>query len=236
MGARIVAKDQAGDVGKDQQPPEQPKPTTAGGSRRRRSAASEPSTRGSSASSKTDPLDLDPGRFKPPEGEPPRPRTAADLEADHDYEPAPPELIDWTPERAAAVVRALGFGLHMLDPVGHADGGDELWRWTKEDALEAGEPLARIMNRYAPMRRLAGFSDEAELAIVMTGYIRQNMAHRGRVVAAHRDAAELAAGGPVVWGPEQPPPPEPVFVPAEPIVQPGMAPWAAAEPPPDEGT
>jgi hypothetical protein len=209
-------------VGKDDGKAE-PQPGNEPGSPRRKSRdspASSASTGASSASSRTDPLDVEPGAWQPPEESPPT-RTAADLNTDDVYEPPPPELIEWTPERASAVVRGLGFGLHVLDPASRTDGGDQLWRWTKDDALEAGEPLARILNRYAPARRLAGFSDEAELAVIMGAYVRRNIADRGRLVALQEALAEEAARA-ETWVREPPPSPQPPPG--------GFAPWAGSEP------
>src|SRR4051794_25117273 len=71
-------------------------------------------TRASSATTRTDPLDLERGDFKPPE-QPPPVRTARDFDDVDDYEPAPAELIDWTTERAGAVVKGGGFLLHTID-------------------------------------------------------------------------------------------------------------------------
>lgn len=190
--------------------------------RRRSSAGSAESTPASSVtSSRTDPLELERGAWRPPD-EPPPVRTAAEHEAEEAYVPAPPELIEWTPERAAAVLRGGFFIVHTVDPVSRLPGGGELWRMTQADALEAGSPLARILNRYEPARRLAGVSDEAELAMILLAHTRRELAARGRIVAAATEAAE--AHEPPVWQPEQPPPgPHP------------STPWSASEPPPEAG-
>lgn len=208
-------------MGKDDADSQQPKPAAG---RRRRAGESSPesdaSTPDSSASSSSggSPLDLETGAFTAPK-EPPPTRTADELAADADYEPPPPELIEWTPERAAAIVRGLGFGLHVLDPVGHADGAEDLWRWTMDDAIEAGGPLSRILNRYAPARRLAGYSDEAELTIIMGSYVRRNLADRGRILALQAELERQR--DPEVWAREQPPDAPPGYVP----------PWGEAPPP-----
>lgn len=111
---------------------------------------------------------------------------AADLEAGDEYVPPAAEPVEWTPERAGDVCRGLGALLHYADPLGREPGGDDLWRLTETDALEIGAPLARILNRYGVVRQLAGYSDEATLGIVLMGYGRRNLAHRGELVAARQ--------------------------------------------------
>lgn len=160
---------------------------------------------GSDSASTGDPLELEGAAFVPPD-EPTIPPADTDL----DYEPPPPELIEWTPERAGAVVRAGGFLLHTADPLGNDPGGEGLWKATEQDALEIGAPLARILNRYAPARRLAGLSDEGELAFALVGYTKRNLAYRGQLVAARREEEQGAhADGTMLFHDEQPPPPEP---------------------------
>lgn len=122
--------------------------------------------------------------FVPPE-EPPPVARALDLEAGEELDVAP-TVVEWTPERAAAVMRGVGFMLHHADPIGAEPGGDELWRMTEADALAAGAPLSRILNRYDPARRLAGQADEAELAFAMLGYAKSQLSLRGRLVAEKR--------------------------------------------------
>ncbi len=62
------------------------------------------------------------------------------------------------------------------------------------EAVQAiGAPLARILNRYAPARRLAGVSDEAELGFAAAAYFRRNLAERGRLATAKREREEAAA-------------------------------------------
>ena len=122
---------------------------------------------------------------------PPPPASAADLEAgEAEIEPPPPP--EWTPDRAAAVLRGLGFVLGNIDPLSTAnpDDGYELWRWTEADALEAGAPLARILNRYSPSRRLAAVSDEAELAFAIGPYLRRNLVARAQLSAERKEAEE----------------------------------------------
>lgn len=97
------------------------------------------------------------------------------------------ELVEWTPQRAAAVVRGLGYGLHALDPAAELPGGEQLWRATAQDAEDIGQPLARILARYAPARRLAGVVDEAELGAAFVGYAKRNMKLRGQLKIAARD-------------------------------------------------
>lgn len=137
-------------------------------------------------------LNADPGpAFAPGESTPP-PASAAALDQD-EYAPAPPQLVEWTPERAAGIVRGIGFLLHRADSLGSKPGGDDLWRATEQDAADAAPPLARILNRYEPARRLAGISDEAELGFVLAGYVKRNLALRGRLAA---DLRELVPDGP----------------------------------------
>jgi hypothetical protein len=119
------------------------------------------------------------------EGDPIPPAARPELAGE--YEPPPAEPIEWTPERAAALVRGGGIVLHKADPLHHEPGGEDLWRATSEDADAIGAPLSRILNRYAPARELAGHADEAELALAVIGYTRDNLALRGRLVAQRRD-------------------------------------------------
>lgn len=169
--------------------------------------SSEP-TPSSSATSDANPLGLEPDAWQPPEGPLP-----ADTETGDVFEPEPPQALEWTPERAGALVRAGGFLLHTADGLTREPEGSDLWRATEADVDAIAPPLSRILNRYAPARRLAGVSDEAELALGLMAYARKNLADRGRVVSAkkHRDelAAEHAttdAAGTVVTWPEQEPP------------------------------
>jgi hypothetical protein len=133
-------------------------------------------------------LGADPGPAFDPGQEAPAPVDAAALDQD-EYAPPPPQLVEWTPERAESVVRGIGFLLHRADALGSKPGGDELWRATEQDAADAAPPLARILNRYEPARRLAGISDEAELGFVLAGYVKRNLAMRGRLSAEQRDLA-----------------------------------------------
>lgn len=112
------------------------------------------------------------------------------VDADIDYDAPPPEPLEWTPERAGALVRGFGFVLHSADGLAHEPGGEELWRATMADAEAIGPPLARILNRYAPARRLAGVSDEAELAFGVVPYVKRNLQLRGRL---HRERVEREA-------------------------------------------
>jgi len=111
--------------------------------------------------------------------------------------PVPPAgLLEWTPERAGAVVRAGGYLLHAADGLGQEPEGTLLWRATEEDIAAIGPPLARILNRYDAARRLAGHVDEGELGFAMAAYARRNLALRGRVAYAKKtrvQAAEEAA-------------------------------------------
>lgn len=149
-----------------------------------------------------------------------RPRLDVDLD---DELPPPEHLFDWTPERAGAIIRAGGYVLHTADRVAHVEGGEELWKATEQDARAAGEPLARILNRYDAARRLVGFVDEAEFAAAMFDYARRNLELRGRLVRVERarqaeeprygpDAFDGMAGPPVdhtdYTEPPEPPPVE----------------------------
>jgi hypothetical protein len=184
------------------------KRTTTAGETRRSSTSSSGDTPGSSATSSTpsNPLGLEQDSFEPPD----RPVPADDA-IDDLYEPAPPELLEWTPERAGSIVRAGGFLLHTADSLSREPEGTELWRATEADVEAMGPPLARILNRYEPARRLAGVADEGELAFAMISYARRNLVERGRVAMAKRDRdAELEAASAEAWpqrgDPTQPPP------------------------------
>ena len=138
------------------------------------------------------PLALEADTFEPAENAIPADDSVAD-----DYDPPPRELLEWTPERAGSVVRAGGFMLHAADGLSREPEGHELWRATETDVAAMAPPLARILNRYAPARRLAGVADEGELAFAMIDYARRNLADRGRVAGAKRhrlEQAEAAAG------------------------------------------
>lgn len=153
----------------------------------------------------SNPLGLEEDEWQPPENPLP-----ADDELS-DYDPPPQELLEWTPERAGAIVRAGGYMLHAADGLSREPGGDELWRATEADVSSMAPPLSRILNRYAPARRLAGVADEGELAFAMISYARHNLAERGRLASAKRvrdKAAEEAAGEGWPAGPAAPPGPE----------------------------
>jgi hypothetical protein len=181
----------------EQRPPTSPtrktsRATTAK-SRGRKSAAGGTASTGSDEARATgagDPLELEgAGGFTPPD-EP----TIDPGAVDDDYEPLPQEPLEWTPERAAAVVKASGYVLHAADPLSAEPGGEELWRATEQDAADIGSPLSRILNRYAPARRLAGVADEGELAFAMLAYGKRNLVQRGRLVAARREREAAAPG------------------------------------------
>lgn len=106
------------------------------------------------------------------------------------------DVVEWTPERAAALVRGFGLALHTFDPATALDGGEDLWRATSQEATEIGAPLARILARYEPARRLAGVVDEAELGAAFVSYTKRNLRERGRVVMVARDTQTEAFGGP----------------------------------------
>lgn len=124
-----------------------------------------------------------------PAFEPPRDRPqvadAARLEGEELPVPAPVP-VEWTPERAAAVLRGGFFVARIADPVAREQEGKllELWRLDAADALEAGGPLSRMMNRYAPVRTLAGFADEAELGLTLGPLIAEQIRRRGQAIAA----------------------------------------------------
>lgn len=125
----------------------------------------------------------------------PREQAAATDELDVDVAAAELEVVrgdvvEWTPERASALVRAVGFGLHTLDPAASLPDGEELWRATEQEAEEIGVPLARILARYEPARKLAGVVDEVELGAAFVSYAKRNMRQRGRLVLAAKAEAE----------------------------------------------
>lgn len=170
-----------------------PRPAAAkSGTRRRQKAApadsagSSAHTRESSDTNSTTPDPANPLGLEHDDWQPPEQPTPADanLELADRYEPQPPELLEWTPERAGAIVRAAGFMLHTADGLSREPEGRELWRATEEDVDTIGPPLARILNRYEPARRLAGVSDEGELAFALVAYTRRNLVDRGRVATA----------------------------------------------------
>jgi hypothetical protein len=160
-----------------------PETTTAAGASSAASPASTPESSGTT--SDPNPLGLERDPWYPKQD--PQP---ADTSGVDDYVPPAPELLEWTPDRAGAIVRAGGFLLHTADPLARDPVAQELevdlWRATEDDVSAIAPPLARILNRYAPARRLAGVSDEMELAFGMIGYLRENLADRGRIVTTKR--------------------------------------------------
>jgi CubicO group peptidase (beta-lactamase class C family) len=143
------------------------------------------------------PLGLEDDHFEPSDD--PQP---AELHSGDDYEPPPPaDVFEWTPERAGAVIKAGGFVLHTADSMSHEPGGETLWKATEQDALDAGAPLSRILNRYEPARRLAGVVDEAEFAAAMFSYAKRNLGQRGQLVRQkrQRQAAAESAAGDTAW-------------------------------------
>jgi hypothetical protein len=132
--------------------------------------------------------------FVPPDEEQP-----AEIDLADGYDAAPAEPIEWTPERAGALVKGAGFMLHAADPVAREPEAAELWRATEADVEAIGPPLSRILNRYAPARALAGVSDEAELAFGMLAYAKRNLATRGRAISAKRERDEPPPGEAPEW-------------------------------------
>lgn len=183
------------------EPPTDPQTTTP-------AAPGPASSRGSSAGSTgTNLFGLESAPFEPPDEPDHGQVLGAELEDDGAYEPPAPELIDWTPERAASVIRAGGFLLHTADPLADEQGGEALWRATQGDIETMGPPLARILNRYATARRLAGLSDEGEFAIGMLDYAKRNLATRGRLRVqkkARLEAEQENHGGGLFEGPAAP--------------------------------
>ena len=164
---------------------------------RRRSAPSAGSTPDSSGTTQTpegpNPLGLEPDEFDAGgEREPVSPDEPREL--DDPYDATPPEPIEWTSERTGAIVRAGGFLLHNADSLSSEAGGEQLWRATEADVDAIAPPLARILNRYTPARRLAGVSDEAELAFGLFGYAKRNLAERGRLAGDKRQREEEPEG------------------------------------------
>jgi hypothetical protein len=168
---------------------ETPKP------RSRRSGEPPESTASSSASTSENPLGLEEDVWTPPEGPLP-----AEAEPEPDYRPPSQELIEWTPERCGFLVRGGGFLLHTADGLSREPEGTDLWKATEDDIDAIAPPLARILNRYEPARRLAGVADEGELALGMAAYVRRNLVERGRVAGAkHQREEALEASQPPRW-------------------------------------
>jgi hypothetical protein len=174
---------------KSKEPPSKTNPGSPGS--RRSTPANETADSSTSSPPKSptpkaeDPFAIErPPPFKPGDESP---NLESDLE---ELDEPDPQLFDWTPERAGAVIRAGGYVLHTADRMGNVDGGDQLWKATEADAQAAGEPLARILNRYDSARRLAGMVDEAEFAAAMFDYARRNLALRGQLVRRHRVGQE----------------------------------------------
>ena len=187
--------EQPNDLGEDSrsQSNDQSNETTRRSSRSGRRSSPESETEISSPSSTSSPAE-DPFAVEQPPpfapGDDGKPRLEPDLDDDLDVET---DLFLWTPERAGAGVRIVGHVLHAADRFGHVDGGEELWKATEQDAADIGPPLARMLNRYEPTRRLAGRVDEAELTAALYGYVRRNLVLRGRLVRQERARAETEA-------------------------------------------
>lgn len=152
--------------------------------RRASETSSEPSPTSSAPAEGPNPLGLEDAPAFAPDDERPPTAHAADLEHDDEYVPAAAEPIEWTTERAVALLRPTAALVHYADPLGREPGADDLWRLTEQDAHEIGEPLARILNRYSVTRSVAGLSDELALGIGLVGYGRRNLVLRGQLVAA----------------------------------------------------
>jgi hypothetical protein len=172
---------------------------TSTAKRGRSSGGSAASTPASSAttSDPANPLGLEPDHFTPPAQPVPAETGVEEL-----YERPAPELVEWTPERAGNIVRGFGYLAHIADPVSSEPEAADLWKATQDDIEAIGPPLSRILNRYEPARRLAGVSDEAELAFGMIAYARSNLATRGRALTAKRQREQEAAEPePGTWPP-----------------------------------
>jgi hypothetical protein len=179
------------------------RPAAAGNGQARasRSGARGAGTRGFSGTSddgrpRLGVLGLERDDWREPDAREPIPAAARPELEDDDYEAEPPAPLEWTPERAGSVVRGIGFALHKSDGLHHEPGGEELWRATAEDVDMIAPPLSRILNRYAPARRLAGVTDEAELAFGVIAYTRENLALRGRLVRQRAEREERPEWGP----------------------------------------
>jgi len=176
-------------VGKGEQPPgehpdEAPPPAKPAGARKTRRGSGPGGDSGSSFGSTgtgSNPFGLEAGSFTP--SEEPQP---AVVDVDEVAELPPAEPLDWTAERAGYVLRGAGLALHTADPLSREPAGAELWRMTEADLEAMAPPLAAIANRYAPARRLAGFSEEGALAFGMLAYARRHLQTRGRVAGDAR--------------------------------------------------
>lgn len=158
--------------------------------------SSEQSATSSAPPEGPNPLGLDPAPAFVPDDERPQVARASDLETDEEYVPAPPELLDWTPERLTPILRSSAALVHYADPLGREPGGDDLWRMTATDADEIGEPLARILNRYSVTRTAAGLSDEVAVGIGLLGYGRRNLVLRGELARAKAEREGDVPTGP----------------------------------------
>lgn len=118
------------------------------------------------------------GRDRPPVAD------AASLETD-EHAPPPPKPIEWDADKLGAVLRG-GFALVRFgDPVARQPEGRyvELWMIDRAEAAEIAEPLARIANRYTPLRTLAGFSDEAEVGATLLPVVFEHLRRRGEAIS-----------------------------------------------------
>lgn len=194
-----------------QQPPPPSKPNAPPAE-----TGSEPSP-GSSAPSS--PLGLIGVPFRRPErgDSAPPAQTVRDLDAP-EYEPPAPAPLEWDEDRAALILRGAGFMLHTMDPLAGSPFAPELWKLTEEDLDAMAAPAARIANRYAPARQLAGLSDEVGLGMAAYPYIRRNLVERGRAAAMLKQAARSGPHAPPpgyvepAATPPPPPPPAPLHV------------------------
>ena len=141
---------------------------------------------------------------------------------------APPALEpEWEEQTIRDVLGVQGRLLHAAIGVAEED-----WIHTDVDLQAIAPPLARIFNRYEPIRRYAGHADPLMLAIAFGSYGTRSLLERRQVLAAMAPEEDTQ---PIAPAEEAPPPPAPAPPPIPPRQAQGPAPGQAPAMQPSEG-
>ena len=109
---------------------------------------------------------------------------------------------------------------------------EEDWIHTDVDLQAIAPPLARIFNRYEPIRRYAGHADPLMLAIAFGSYGTRSLLERRQVLAAVEPEEDTQ---PIAPAEEAPPAPAPAPPPIPPRQAQGPAPGQPPAMQPSEG-
>lgn len=142
---------------------------------------------------------------------------------------APPALEpEWEEQTIRDVLGIQGRLLHAAIGVAEED-----WIHTDVDLQAIAPPLARIFNRYEPIRRYAGHADPLMLAIAFGSYGTRSLLERRQVLAAMAPEEDTQPIPPAEAAP--PPQPPPAAPPPPPRQTQGAAPGQAPAMQPSEG-